>query len=132
MTGTNRECHCGIVLREAYICAVQNIVTKLKTPAASPQNSHGPGIRFGNPPANQKILAGINVMIANTPSRDNHEERHCDKARHARSGCPKCAVEDKSPAVIKIKASVIIVRLNDVFNGSQPNVANKPKSASIP
>ena len=71
-------------------------------------------------------------MIANTPSRDSHEERHCDKALQARSGCPKCAVEDKSPAVIKIKASVMIVRLNDAFNGIQPNAANKPSSASIP
>ena len=30
-----------------------------------------------------------------TPSRDSHELRHCEKARHARSGRPRCAARSE-------------------------------------
>ena len=36
-------------------------------------------------------------MTAATPSRDSQEERHCLKARQARSGWPRCKVEDSKP-----------------------------------
>src|SRR3546814_5363361 len=33
--------------------------------------------------------AGSRVAIDITPSRDSHEVRHCENARHARSGLPR-------------------------------------------
>ena len=41
--------------------------------------------------------SGTKVTIAATPSRDSQEERHWLSARQARSGRPRCAVEESRP-----------------------------------
>ena len=41
-----------------------------------------------------------NVAIAATPSRDSHDVRHCENARHARAGLPRWNIELTSPTVV--------------------------------
>jgi hypothetical protein len=41
------------------------------------------------------------VATASTPSRDSHEVRHCEKARQARSGRPRCSTDDPSPVLLE-------------------------------
>ena len=48
-----------------------------------------------------------NVAIAATPSRDNHDVRHCENARHARSGLPRCNSELSKPIVESTTASAM-------------------------
>src|SRR5262245_43429561 len=50
-----------------------------------------------NNQAMAKIPAGTKTESDSTPSRDSHDERHCEKARQARSGWPRWNVEAISP-----------------------------------
>ena len=61
--------------------------------------------------------AGMYVSIATMPSRDNQEVFHWDKARHARSGWPRCKVEDRRPRVIKLKERNRATRKNHLSLG---------------
>ena len=49
------------------------------------------------------------VAMAAIPSRDSQLLRHCDRARHARSGLPRCAVDESKPAVIRTSARPTLV-----------------------
>ena len=51
-------------------------------------------------------------MTAATPSRDSQEERHCEKARQARSGWPRWKVDDNKPMVMRPSATTIAVSPN--------------------
>ena len=60
-------------------------------------------------PAHHAAMAeqtsGAKLAIASTPSRDSQLDRHCDSARQARCGLPRCSVEDISPPEISASAS---------------------------
>src|SRR3954468_5911672 len=65
-----------------------NASAALRTSAASePRHS-----------ATNSTSAGMKLATAATPSRDNQELRHWLKARHARSGLPRCSIDEVSPA----------------------------------
>src|SRR5258708_30607114 len=68
-----------------------------------------------------KIAAGTKLATAITPSRDSQDERHCEKARHARSGRPRWKTEETSPPAASTNA---------VANAAKPNPASAGSNAS--
>ena len=46
-----------------------------------------------------------NVATAVTPSRDIHDVRHCENARHTRIGLPRCQSEATMPMVVSTAPS---------------------------
>ena len=78
------------------------------------------------------MIAGIYVRIANTPSLDSQDERHCEKARHALSGCPRWAVEESRPAVTRIIAKPEQVIPTVASNDLSICVLNIPSMISRP
>src|SRR5436190_23043743 len=77
-----------------------------------------------------KIAAGTKVATARTPSRDSHDERHCEKARHARSGRPRWKTDDTSPPAASTKAVAKPVRPNHGSAGSKPSGTPSPISSN--
>ena len=71
--------------------------------------------------------AGRTVATAITPSRDSQEVRHCENARHARSGRPRCAVEATSPPVTRTNAHTNPARPSQRWAGT---ASSRPSSAS--
>src|SRR5215472_13958702 len=111
---------------------VHRIVTAASAAARMPQNPINPSVR---PKKNQpmpKIAAGTKVSTENTPSRDSHELRHCEKARHARSGRPRCQVDDSSPATARASATASETKAKPGFRGTNPNGAAIPVSSRSP
>src|SRR5688500_1383709 len=70
-----------------------------------------------------RIAAGTNVAIAATPSRDSHELRHWDNARHARRGWPRWPSEHSRPAATNTNATSS--PLNDT-NGAWHSASGMP------
>ena len=98
-------CHVShglMVLSDAYIIPVQTRVLADKKAAISPQPFHSKS--SGKHSEIGSISAGMYVRIASIPSLDSQEDRHCEKARHALSGCPRWAVEESKPALMRISA----------------------------
>src|SRR5436190_19530035 len=77
-----------------------------------------------------KIAAGTKVATAITPSRDSQEERHCEKARHARSGRPRWKTDETSPAAASTKAVASTANPKPPLAGSSPNGTASPISSS--
>src|ERR1700688_721881 len=65
-----------------------------------------------------KIAARPRVRTAITPSRDSQDERHCEKARQARSGRPRWKTDETSPPAASAKAVAKTVKPNPAFSGS--------------
>ena len=59
--------------------------------------------------------------MAATPSRDSHEVRTCDSARHARPGRPRWNVEVRSPMVISATAAPSAKNPNTGSRGTRSN-----------
>src|SRR5258708_3683836 len=77
-----------------------------------------------------KIAAGTNLATAITPSRDSQDERHCEKARHARSGRPRWKTDETSPPAASAKAIANVVRPNPVLAGSNASGTPRPTSSN--
>src|SRR5713226_9586224 len=77
-----------------------------------------------------KIAAGTKLAPAITPSRDNHDERHCEKARHARSGRPRWKTDETSPPAASTKAVASAVRPNQGSAGNKPSGTPSPISSN--
>src|ERR1700688_1508638 len=75
-----------------------------------------------------KIAARPRVRTAITPSRDSHDERHCEKARHARSGRPRWKTDETSPPAARTAAVVNPVKPNQGSAGSSPSGTPRPIS----
>ena len=73
---------------------MQTVATD-STAVASPAAAKAPSVRPRNTQPAASATATRMVATAATPSRDSHDERHCENARHARSGRPRWAVDDK-------------------------------------
>jgi hypothetical protein len=82
--------------------------------------------------ASPKMPVGTKVTTLAIPSRDSHDERHCENARQARSGRPRCSVDDRSPAVISASANPKLTMRNVRSAGRCPTVANVPSITSSP
>src|SRR6185437_443209 len=52
-------------------------------------------------PRASPATASIGRYVAReaSPSRDSHEESHCENARQARVGLPRCSVDESSPTL---------------------------------
>ena len=70
--------------------------------------------------------------MASTPSRESHDVRHCENARQARSGRPRCAVDDKSPAVISSSASPKPKKPSHGSASTQPMMPTSASQTSSP
>src|SRR5579883_653660 len=59
------------------------------------------------------------------PSRDSQEEFHCENARHARDGRPRCSVDDSNP---------VVANTNPIASGAStlPRPGGYTPSASAP
>ena len=57
-----------------------------------------------NSSASHRIVTG-KLASASTPSRDSHDVRHIENARHAFLGFARCSVEDSSPAAHSTSAA---------------------------
>src|SRR5215212_2130477 len=112
--------------------AVQPTVTRLMTQERSPSRRVSGAPLPAETQAAEKARAGTKVTIAATPSRDSQEERHCVKARHARSGWLRCSVEAHSPTTIRPKDKPAVARAKERSSGSAPKAASTPHSASKP
>src|SRR5229473_3458339 len=77
-----------------------------------------------------KIAAGTKLATAITPSRDSQDERHCEKARHARSGRPRWKIDETSPPVASTKAIAKAVRPNPALAGSSASGTPRPISSN--
>src|SRR5436190_23991152 len=77
-----------------------------------------------------KIAAGTKVATAITPSRDSHDERHCEKARHARSGRPRWKTDETSPPAANTKAIANAVKPNPVLAGNNASGTPRPTSSN--
>src|SRR5260370_25836288 len=73
-----------------------------------------------------KTAAGTKVATDITPSRDSQDERHCEKARHARSGRPRWKTDETSPPAASAKAAAKPAKPNPAFAGSNPRGTPKP------
>src|SRR5216683_7550754 len=73
-----------------------------------------------------KIAAGTKVATAVTPSRDSQDERHCEKARHARSGRPRWKTDETSPPAASTKPAAKPAKPNPGSAGSKPSGAPRP------
>src|SRR5712691_13378644 len=77
-----------------------------------------------------KIAAGTKLAPAITPSRDSQDERHCEKARHARSGRPRWKTDETSPPDARTKASANAVKPNPLLAGSSASGTPRPTSSN--
>src|SRR5438045_5998327 len=73
---------------------VQAIVTAAQIAARKPHSPIRPPVSPKNTQPMPKIAAGTKVNTDMTPSRNSQEERHCEKARQARSGRPRWNTEE--------------------------------------
>src|ERR1051326_2618555 len=69
---------------------------------------------------------GTKVATAITPSRDSQDERHCEKARHARSGRPRWNTEEASPPAARANAVPSAATPNQGLAGSSSNGTPTP------
>src|SRR6266851_4702862 len=104
-------------------------------PAASaaarmPHNPTNPDVAPKKIQPIAKIAAGTKVATAITPSRDSQDERHCEKARHARSGRPRWKTDETSPPVASAKAIAKAVKPNPVLAGSNASGTPRPTSSN--
>ena len=72
------------------------------------------------------------LASASTPSRDSQDVRHCDRARQARSGRPRCQVDTASPPVTSASATPkpVMPRVRSI--GTAPNSPSSASQASSP
>src|SRR5580765_3398157 len=94
---------------------------------------HSPTIPDVAPNSSQpiaKTAAGTEVATAKTPSRDSHDERHCENARHARSGRPRWKTDETSPPAASTKAVASAVRPNQGSAGKRPSGTPSPISSN--
>src|SRR5437016_12646624 len=109
---------------------VQAIVTAAQIAARKPHSPMRPPVSPKNTQPMPKIAAGTKVNTDMTPSRDSQEERHCEKARHARSGRPRWKTDETSPAAASTKAVASTANPKPPLAGSSPNGTASPISSS--
>src|SRR5436190_23123127 len=109
---------------------VQAIVTAANTAAVMPSRPITPSVTPKKIQPIAKIAAGTKVMTDMTPSRDSHDERHCEKARHARSGRPRWNAEETRPAAASTNAVASETKPNTLLSGNSPSGTARPSNSS--
>src|SRR6267142_1288170 len=109
---------------------VQAIVTAAHIAARKPHSPITPSVTPKKTQPIPKTAAGTKVMTDMTPSRDSHDERHCEKARHARSGRPRWNTDETRPAAASTKAVAKATNPKPASAGSRPSGTASPISSS--
>src|SRR5215510_8539149 len=109
---------------------VQSIVTAARAAAKIPHKPISPPVTPKNIQPIPNTAVGRNVKTENTPSRESHDDRHCEKARQARSGRPRWNTEEASPPAASNSAIASAVKPKSPFAGNRPSGAPRPSSAS--
>src|SRR5437016_988491 len=109
---------------------VQAIVTAAQIAARKPHSPMRPPVSPKNTQPMPKIAAGTKVTTDMTPSRDSQEERHCEKARHARSGRPRWNAEETRPVVDRAKAVANATKPNPLLSGNSPSGTARPSNSN--
>src|SRR6202030_1634185 len=91
---------------------VQAIATAAQIAARKPHSPTPPLVTPKKIQPIPKTAAGTKVITDMTPSRDSHDERHCEKARHARSGRPRWKTDETSPPAVSTNAVAKPVKPN--------------------
>src|ERR1700676_4301583 len=108
----------------------QAIVTAAQIAARPPNRPITPSVTPKKIPPTTKIAAGTKVMTDMTPSRDSQDERHCEKARHARSGRPRWKTDETSPPAASTAAVANPIKPNHGSAVSRPSGTPSPISPS--
>ena len=80
----------------------------------------------------QEINMSRDIAQWKDPNGLSQDERHCESARHARSGWPRCRVDDSKPEVIRANAMKAVVKAkvcDEVvpwLNPTRPSKAKRP------
>src|SRR6202035_4199247 len=98
---------------------VQAIVTAAQIAARKPHSPTTPSVTPKKIQPIPKPAAGTKVITDMTPSRDSHDERHCEKARHARSGWPRWNAEEARPGGVSTNAAVNATKPNALLSGRE-------------
>src|SRR5436190_2314908 len=109
---------------------VQAIVTAAQIAARTPNSPITPSVTPKKIQPIAKIAAGTKVMTDMTPSRDSQDERHCEKARHARSGRPRWNAEETGPAAASTNAVASATKPNPLLSGNSPSGTARPSNSS--
>src|SRR5713226_6136734 len=109
---------------------VQVIVAAASPAARMPHNPTIPDVAPNSSQPTAKTAAGTKVATAMTPSRDSQDERHCEKARHARSGRPRWKIDETSPPAASTKAIAKVARPNPALAGSSASGTPRPISSN--
>src|SRR5579863_7271372 len=107
---------------------VQAIVPAASAAARMPHNPVNPDVAAKKIQPIAKIAAGTKVATDITPSRDSQDERHCEKARHARSGWPRWKIDETSPPAASAKATAKAANQNQGSAGSNASGTPRPIS----
>src|SRR5438270_6509906 len=105
---------------------VQAIVTAAHTAAMTPSKPITPSVTPKKIQPIPNTAADTNVASDMTPSRDSQDERHCEKARHARSGRPRWNTDETRPAVASTKAVASATKPKPLLSGNSPIGAARP------
>src|SRR3546814_20738923 len=100
--------------------AVQATVTAQARLATRPSAAAAPWLVCQITQQSANSPTGRKVATAATPSRDSQEERHWLNARQARSGRPRCRVEESRPSTNSPSPSPKATRPNQTSAGSRP------------
>src|SRR5438132_11956155 len=109
---------------------VQAIVTAAQIAAMTPSKPITPSVTPKKIQPIPKTAAGTKVATDMTPARDSQDERHCEKARHARSGRPRWKTDDTSPPAASTKAVASAAKPKPPLAGSSPNGTASPINSS--
>src|SRR3977135_2101084 len=109
---------------------VQAIVTAAQIAARKPHSPITPSVTPKKIQPIPKTAAGTKVMTDMTPSRDSHDERHCEKARQARSGWPRWNAEETRPAAASTNAVAKATKPNPLLSGNNPRGTARPSNSS--
>src|SRR4051794_3239446 len=105
---------------------VQTIVAAANAAAMIPSRPTTPALVPKKIQPIAKIAAGIKVATDSTPSRDSQDDRHCEKARQARSGRPRWKAEETRPPAASANATARLQKPNQGEAGSRPTGTPRP------
>src|SRR6202795_1944983 len=91
-----------------------------------PHRPMNPDVAPNNTQPIAKTAAGTKLATAITPSRDSQDERHCEKARHARSGRPRWKTDETSPPAASAKAVAKVAKPNPALAGKSASGTPRP------
>src|SRR5947199_615158 len=109
---------------------VQAIVAAAQAAAITPNKPITPPVTPKKIQPIANTAPSTRVATDMTPSRDSHDERHCEKARHARSGRPRWKTDETRPPAASTKAVAKAANPKPPLAGSSPSGTASPINSS--